>query len=244
MASKKAWTVVTAIALLSAAAGPAMAYIVPADVILSRMAAHRKGLGLTTLTVQGTRTINGHSSPLWAGVRAGRAWRVQTRSDHGTKVDLLIKDRRWRFELGGAPGRPTRVADDLILTFLFPVKADAGGKRGLAFLKRHKVNTRVLSLGRINGRIAYVIGAKPGDLTVPQIWIDKTLQVPLRFIYIDKSTNVVHEQVFAGYGTEVVDQWFPRTMQRLENGKVVQHTVINQISVNPSIDKDLLAPPS
>lgn len=244
MASKKAWTAVATIALLSAAAGPALAYIIPADVILSRMAAHRKGLGLSTLSVQGIRTRNLKASPMWGGLKAGRAWRVQTRSDNGTAVNLLVKDRQWNFQLGGAPGTPSRISDDLILTFLFPAKTDSGGKRGLAFLKRHKVKTRQLSLGRINGRIAYVIGAKPGDLSVPQIWIDKLLQVPLRFIYIDKSTNIVHEQVFGGYGTEVVDQWFPRTMQRLENGKVVEDIVINQLTVNPSIDKDLLAPPS
>src|SRR5690606_10704952 len=44
------------------------------------------------------------------------------------------------------------------------------------------VNTRVVSLRRINGRTAWVIGARALDESSPQMWFDKQTQRPVRVI--------------------------------------------------------------
>lgn len=243
MAGKKPWVAASVIALALTVAGSALAYIVPADVILSRIASHRKGLGIDTLILEGTHTRNGEAAPLWAAVQTGRAWRTQTRRGNSTEVDLLVKDRRWRFNLGSPAGTPERDPHDLILTFLFPTGSDSGGKRGEAFLKKHGIDDGTVSMGRADGRVAFIIGAKPWEPTKPQLWVDQELLVPLRLIYVDKGTNVVHEQRLSGYGGEMVDQWFPRRIEHLENGKVIERLEIRKLEVNPSVDKDLLSPP-
>jgi hypothetical protein len=44
------------------------------------------------------------------------------------------------------------------------------------------VDLSVTSLNLLEGRVAHVIGAKPGDLTHPQLWIDKSSDRPVRVI--------------------------------------------------------------
>lgn len=243
MAGKKPWVAAGVIALAGAIAAPAAAYIVPADVILSRIAKHRKKLGIDTLTVEGTHTRNQTKADWWAGLRRGRAFRSQVKSGDNTEVKLLVGDRRWTFNLGAAPSAPKKVSDDLMLTFLFPKSADPGGRRGSAFLKRHGIDDDTVSMGRFDGRVAYIIGAKPWEATKPQLWVDQQLLVPVRLVRVDKATNVVHEQRLMGFGGEMVDQWFPRRIERLENGKVVERFSVRRLAVNPSIDKDLLSAP-
>ena len=243
MAGKKRWLSAGVIAIALAFAGSAYAYILPADAILSKVATHRSGLGIKTLTVEGVRKQGELTSPVWHGVRTGKAYRVQTAKNGRTQVDLTIGERRWSFVLGSAAGSPQRVNDDLILQFVLPKGRDPGGKRGLKFLARHKVDDETVSLSRLDSRICYVIGAKPWETNKPQLWIDKELNVPVRLVTIDKQTNVIREQRLIGFGGELVDQWFPRRIEYLENGKVVDSLEFSSIEVNPPLDNDLFAPP-
>lgn len=237
----KQWGAAGVIALAGIIAVPAFGYILPADAILSGSISRRADLDISTLVFEGTHTVGGQPAPLWGAIEAGRAVRMQTERDGGTKVDLLTKGRRYNFTVGGAVSRPSTPKDDLLLTFVLPRSKDPGAKRSLAFLKRLGVDTEVVSMGRLDGRVAYVIGAKPWETNKPQMWLDKNLRVPLRLITTDGA--VVKEQRLTGYGTEVVDQFFPRVIERLENGKVVDRIEIFHLDVNADVDRDLLAPP-
>ena len=124
---------------------------------------------------------------------------------------------------------------------MLPRGKDPGAKRSLAFLKRHGIDESVVSLARFDDRVAFVIGAKPWETNKPQLWIDKELRVPLRLVTVNG--NVVEELRLLGYGSELVDQWFPRRIERWENGGLVEVTEISAIEVNAALDKDLLAPP-
>lgn len=230
------------IGVVALSAATALGYILPADAILSSIASKRSDLGIDTLVFEGRHTVNGETGPLWGALLAGRALRLQTERDGATQVRLLSGDREWRFSLGAAPSKPARDEHDLILSYVLPSKRDPGGKRGLAFLKAHGIDAETVSLGRFDDRVAFVIGAKPWETTKPQLWVDKSLRVPLRLVYVD-GKNVVHETRLLGFGTEVVDQWFPRVIERLENGVVRERLVVERIDVNEDVDRDLLAPP-
>jgi hypothetical protein len=243
MTGKKGWAVGSVMAIALAAATPALAYILPAEAILSKVGAHRAELYIDTLVVQGTRTRGAETSKVWWAFQSGKGHRLQVQGASGTAVTLTLSERRWHFTLGGAAGAPTRVRGDLFQDLLFPKAADPGAKRGMALLSRYGIDADQVALSRQDGRIAYVIGAKPWEGTKPQLWIDKELKVPVRLVSVDAKTNVVEDLRLSGYGSELVDQWFPRRIERWENGALVEVTELSAIEVNPAFDRDLLAPP-
>lgn len=238
----KQWGAASVIALAAGImAGPALAYILPADAVLSGSVSRRSGLGIKTIVFEGHHTVGGKRAPLWGAIDAGRAVRMQVERDGRTQVDLLVKDRRYTFQVGGAPSPATRAKDDLLLSLVLPRAKDSGAKRALAFLKKLGIDPEQVSMGRFDGRTAYVIGAKPWEANKPQLWLDKDLRVPLRLVYLDGAT--VRERRLTGYGTEVVDQFLPRVIETLDNGKVVERIEITRIDVNAAVDRDLLVPP-
>ncbi|MCB9648497.1 MAG: hypothetical protein H6730_18140 [Deltaproteobacteria bacterium] len=241
MTGKKGWAAASVTAIALATASPGLAYILPTDAILSKVGAHRSELSIDTVVVQGTRTRGDQTSKVWWAFKTGKGHRLQVQDASGTAVTLTVGDRRWSFTLGGAAGSPSRIKSDLFQDLLFPKSADPGGKRGETFLGKNGIDGSEVSLSRQDGHIAYVIGAKPWETSKPQLWIDKELRVPLRLITVNG--NVVEELRLLGYGSELVDQWFPRRIERWENGALVEVTEISAIEVNAALDKDLLAPP-
>ena len=244
MTGKKRWAAGGVMAVALALGAPALAYILPADAILSKVGAHRAELSIDALLVEGTRTRGDQTRKVWWAFRTGKGHRLQVQGPDGTQVTLTVGDRTWQFALGAGGATPTRIKSDLFQDLLFPRSADPGGKRGEAFLGRNGIDASVVALSRHDGRIAYVIGAKPWEGNKPQLWIDKELKVPLRLVTVNAATNVVEELRLSGFGGELVDQWFPRRIERWENGALVEVTEVSAIEVNPELDKDLLAPPS
>lgn len=241
MAGKKRWLGASAVTLLALSAAPAWAYILPADAILASVAKQRSKLGVDTLVLQGRYQRGDASARIWQAVDAGKAYRLQVERQGATQVQLTVGTKRWQFPLGGASGAPTRVTDDLVLGFLLPSKADPGGRRGTAFLKRHGIDTKTVTLARQGGRVAYVIGAKPWETDKPQLWVDKDLRAPLRLITVKDGTR--REVRYLGLGGELTAEFFPRRIERWENGALVESIEYDKIDVNPKIDADLFAAP-
>jgi hypothetical protein len=105
------------------------------------------------------------------------------------------------------------------------------------------IDISVSSLGRIDGRIALVVGAEFPDQTVPQLWIDKETFHPLGII------------VFGGrspYGTQTgflevrYSNWqqigkisYPMQIEFIQDGVVVRTIKVDDYHINPSFSKDL-----
>ena len=74
---------------------------------------------------------------------------------------------------------------DLALRLLVHTQPD-----GLArTLTEQGVDVTVTSLGRFNDRIAFVLGARYPDESVPQLWFDRETLLPLRWLLIRPSED-------------------------------------------------------
>lgn len=241
---RKGLVVVIALLAITTFSSIAFAYILPADAILSSVAKRRGKIALESIVVEGTLEV-GPNAPhaVWEALVPGKAHRVEHKLADKTIVTTTIGARRWTHALGERAPRPEIVTDDLWMTFIGAPESDAGGKRGLAFCERLKIDTSVVSLSRLDKRVAFVIGAKPWETNKPQLWIDKKLRVPVRLIRVDASGNVIDQQLH-GFGSPVTGEWYPRHYEVYENGTLKERITYDQVEINEPVEPALLAPPS
>ncbi|MEQ8278074.1 MAG: hypothetical protein RMA76_28495 [Deltaproteobacteria bacterium] len=233
-----------AIVAITACSSIAYAYILPADAILSSVSKRRSKIALKSLVVEGTLEVGTDAPhPVWEVLVPGKAHRIEHKLQDKTIVQTTVGARRWTQTLGQAAERAKIVTDDPFMTFLGAASSDPGGKRGLAFCDRLKIDTSVVSLSRLDKRVAFVIGAKPWETNKPQLWIDKILRVPVRLVTVDGSGNVVDQQLH-GFGSAVTGEWYPRTYERYDNGTLTQRVVYDQVQVNVPVEPQLLEPPT
>lgn len=104
------------------------------------------------------------------------------------------------------------------------------------------VNVNRVSLGRYNGKIAYVIGAQYPDETVPQVWIDKKTFLPLRWIVTRKKPGSPATGVEVRYEdwrpletskSKPPSRFYPFTITILENNRVVSQRKAVECVRNP-----------
>jgi hypothetical protein len=103
------------------------------------------------------------------------------------------------------------------------------------------VNVPVTSLGRFNGKIAYVVGAQYPDESVSQIWIEKETFRPMRWL-MTKTTisgeptileiQYQNWQLFDG-------NWYPVQITFIENQRLVREIRVDNVQINPSFTEDL-----
>lgn len=196
---------------VSLEAGPAMAYVEPAYVLLEKAAARRADLGFATLVAEG-RTPDG--TAVWTAIRSGRAVRIEIRhEDQPTEVEVTRGRARYRFEAGAADAKATNLAAAPLLELLGTASKDPAGRRGLAMLERMGVDTSRVRIDLFDGHPAYVIGAERGDETTPQLWLDKRLLVPVRWVLPGGEDVRLY-----GYHQPTTGPWFPERIVRQGGG--------------------------
>ena len=105
------------------------------------------------------------------------------------------------------------------------------------------IDISVSSLGRIDGRIALVVGAEFPDQTVPQLWIDKETFRPLGIIVFGAKSP---------YGTQTgfleirYSNWqpigkisYPMRIEFIQDGVIVRTIEVDDYQINPSFSKDV-----
>ena len=156
---------------------------------------------------------------------------------------LTTDGKRWRFAAGKPAGPPERISSDLFLTFLARLDGDPGGRNGILFLKRHQIDSEAVSLGRIDKRIAYVIGGRSWETDKPQLWIDKEYLVPIRLITKGEDGAMIDVRLL-GWGSGSTDEWYPRRIETWRNGTLVEATTYDRARLNDSLEPSLFEPPS
>ena len=231
---------------LLAAAAPAAAYVLPADAILAGVAKRRSELGFETLVLEGYRGMaRGPNAPtVWLAIKPGVGNRLEVKRGNETTVTLTVGRRRWTFTEGSRPGRRERMRADLNVDFLGATELDPEGKRGLAFCDAHRIDDEIVNLGRIDQRVAYVIGAKSWEPDRPQLWIDKGFNVPVRLIAVDKKTKSVTDTRLLGYGSAQTGEWYPQRIEVWRDGELVERTMFTRARVNEPLNDGLFRPPS
>jgi hypothetical protein len=103
------------------------------------------------------------------------------------------------------------------------------------------IDVEVVSLGRFDEKIVYVIGAKYPDESIPQVWIEKDSFRPLRLLLgSGHSDDVASREIqFADFKLLAQGKSYPTRILFLENGKIVKVHAMEAFRVDLTIPKHL-----
>jgi hypothetical protein len=102
------------------------------------------------------------------------------------------------------------------------------------------INLQIVSLGRFNERVAYVIGAKYPDESVPQVWIDKTTFRPVRLILPPGNQDAPLKEIeYLDYTQAGNGESYPTRILFFENGTLVKMHVMDTLEINAHISDQL-----
>ncbi len=146
----------------------------------------------------------------------------------GERVYLLNKGRSAVVENGVLSSAKPAAADTYPELFLY--RSRTALVKRLAALG---VDVSVSSLGRHDGRIAFVLGAGYPDETPPQLWVDKESKLPVRWIAADGT-----EARFAGW-RKVGKARYPRRITLYEAGREVRILDVRDVRENVKFSGDL-----
>lgn len=220
----------------------AQAYIDPAPVILEKAARARAALDLQSLRVEGAHIEGRDRHPLERGFAVGTGYYTEIRlGPEAVLIELVRDGRRWSHRLGEAAGTPSPHSQDLWLTMVVHDARDPGGRNALAFLRHHGIDPSVVSLGRQQRRPVYIIGAQPGQLDVPQLWLDKELLVPVRLMR--KDGDDLRETLLLGFHGPVTGPFFPEEIEERVGDRVLRTTRIDRVEPNAPLEPRRLEAP-
>ena len=110
-------------------------------------------------------------------------------------------------------------------------------------LSERGINTKVSSLGRFEGQIAFVIGAVYPDLTPAQIWIDKETLLPIRWIVqgAEAGGDAVQFEIRYLEWRKIEGIWYPDHIEFVRNGTPVRLIQVENAILNPEFSRELFS---
>jgi hypothetical protein len=244
---------IAALAVAIAAALPAGAYVPPASAILRRVAQRRDEVGLSSMQVQGTLVLSGAAASLAraSGLAPGAAGSGEV----SVPAAVFVKSPgRCRLELTtagvAASERPSlsargpRVAGHRGLEALpaavalvegvCALLAERGvGDRGLAqALTARGVALSEVALGRLDGRVAFVLGGLPREAR-PQAWIDKQSFQPIRLVA--RFGAATRDVRLLDFGAAVGGEGFPRAVEVWDGAQLEARFTAEKLTPNPRL---------
>jgi hypothetical protein len=238
---------------LALAAAPALAYLLPPAAVLRLMGERRARLELTSLEVIGTLQLERA-----AAARLGPALRIGAPApvvEVPARFQLKVPGR-CRLELlpqnvaeaerpfltvrdgnvsgrGGLESVPAAVAlaRSTCALLATSVAGDASDAYAAA-LSRLKVGLTDVSLGRFDGRVAYVIGGRDKDRK-PLLFVGKDDYQPMRLVVPEGSA--LEDVRFVGWGSHVGGDWFPRAVEAWEGTTLQLRLTTEKATANPKI---------
>ncbi len=242
-----------AAAVALAAALPAIAYILPVQGILRRMGERRAALSLDALEVTGTLTAERDAAERLAAAAGARAAggvvsvpaRFRMKVPGRCRLELAPPDVPEQArpylavrdaKLSGSGGLDqipaavalVRAACALLAT---PVAGDASDAYA-AMLGRRGVALGDATLGRFDGRIAYVVGGRAAD-SKPLLFVEKDGFRPLRLVSSDAGALV--DVRLLGWGSPTGGDWFPRAAEVWDKAGVRLRFTTEKASANPKL---------
>jgi len=238
----------------AALALPALAYLLPTTAVLKHLGLRREALAISTLQVEGTLQALGHSAELLQAVLG------QPAGAPNLPARLLIKvPGRCRLEIAGAtpadspylllregrPGPEGALASDpaatalvrAVCTLLATSTAGDASQNFAAALARRGVSLADESLGRFDGRLAYVIGGRPHD-PKPLLFVDKDGFQPLRLVAAEGGALL--DVRLLGWGSPTGGDWFPRAVEVAEGEDLRLRFTTERTSANAHLPEGAL----
>jgi hypothetical protein len=236
-------------AALAAAAGllvaaPALAYLLPATAIV-RMAAEARG-GLELNAVEATGALEWHGAALLAGVPPNATARLLLKTPNRARLELLSADaadderpaamiREERLAGRGGLERQPAVAAllrGLVTLLTWPTGAE-GQALGVALVRRG-VRLDEVSLGRFNGRLAWVLGGRQNDpRSPPRALVDKESWMPLQLVFVDGGAT--WEVRLVDWGSAVGGDRVPRAIEVWKGPELQLRFNTEKATANPRL---------
>lgn len=249
-----------AAALLAlAGALPALAYVLPVQGILRRMGERRAALELAALEVTGTLVAEGTSAERLsavlrqrpAGATASAPARLAVKVPGRCRLELapaglaegerpFVAVRDGKLASGGGLGElPAAVAlvRGACTLLAVPTGGDASGAYAAA-LARRGIGVADASLGRFDGQIAFVIGARASEPR-PRLFVGKQGFQPLRLVA--EEGGALRDVRLLGWGSPTGGDWFPRAAEVWEGERAELRFTTERAQANPKL-AELLFP--
>ena len=231
-------TVLAAVSLL-ALARPALAWIPPADFLVGKMADRRKGV--KTLRARGIRTYSGRSfdggkqdvtETIEANI-ADASYRLERKTPRGIYLEVSDGKRRVSVNDGkvGTVEADPRPLERLLFT-------GAPKDELLAAMQAFGIRMDVVGLTRLDGKIAWIIGAKEGDTNAPALWIEKDRSLPLKLTDPRAKRTVLYD----GWNEPGSAGVVPARLTILMGDDISETLKIEETKVNPKLGADLFKP--
>ncbi|RZB38304.1 MAG: hypothetical protein SRB2_00052 [Desulfobacteraceae bacterium Eth-SRB2] len=228
-------------ALVTCLYAPTNAYVLPGPYILKLMT---QNLGKAkSLLVSQTLAIH-DESPQKIGVELSETlryvfpetFRSDTLSENGNRIHVLSKGKAVTVIDGKIADESDNRYDRYKDILLFKPREMLKDKLSLL-----GVDVTVSSLGRFQGKPAYVLGAQYPDETTPQIWLDKDTFRPFRWIMTSKPEQSRENRLEVRYleWQKFQKTWYPMRIEFFMAGVRVREIHVQNINVNSSFSKEL-----
>jgi hypothetical protein len=233
---------------------PAMAYLLPSAAVLRHLGQRRESLELTALEASGTLTADGPFAerlnaalgrPPGGGATVqarflmkvpGRCRLEVTGASPAESPFVALRDGKLSGQ-GGLDADPSSVA--LLRALCTLLGTSTAGDASAAYsaaLTRRGVALAEESLGRFDGRVAYVIGGKAKDPR-PLCWVDKDGFQPLRLLAVEGGT--LQDVRLLGWGSPTGGDWFPRAVEEVQGEQLRLRFTTERVTPNPRFPEPL-----
>lgn len=237
--------VVTAAVLLPTSV--AQGYVLPADFLMKLLVEKRRELNARDLSAQLSTEVEGSDAPVdeYLYLKVPERLRLRAQSEAGASVYIEREGQR----AAGPENAPKRLSGVVDLTAALFVPGgrdlDEASARLLAALRAAGVDTSVVSLGRYEKTVAYIIGARAFEPDKPQVWLYKSSFQPLRTVLFDRSKSPPSrvETRFLDYGSAAGGEYLPAVIEVYRDGKRVRRAELGKLSVNQSLPETLFELP-
>jgi len=227
--------------LLSCLYAPTNAYVLPGPYLLEQMT---QNLGKAkSLLVSQTLVIH-DDSPQKSGMKLSETlryvfpemFRSDTLSKNVHRIHVLSKGEALTVIDETVSNKSKNCYDHYKDLLLFRFRKNLQDKTFLP-----GVDITVSSLGRFQGKPAYILGAQYPDETVPQVWLDKDTFRPFRWIMTGKAEQSQENNFEVRYfeWRKVHHIWYPMRIEFFATGNLVREIHVKNIKVNPSFPDDL-----
>ncbi|WP_319521280.1 hypothetical protein [uncultured Desulfosarcina sp.] len=111
-------------------------------------------------------------------------------------------------------------------------------------LNRLGVETAICSLGRVDERVVFVLGARYPDESVSQVAIDKTTFLPVRLLLVDQKSDTAGSRLEIVYRNweKLQSGWFPMQVQFSMDNRLVREIRVASLRLNTSISVETMDP--
>jgi hypothetical protein len=247
------------VAAAAAVALPAAAYVLPTAAVLRRLGERRAAVGAEALEAAGTLDAQGPAAERLAqltglpaaGARLSAPARLLVKVPRRCRLELAppetpeaerpfvaLRDARLSGPLADVPAAAALVRATCALLAV-PTAGDASEPYAAALAARG-VAVAETTLGRFDGRLAYVVGGRAADAK-PLAWIDKETYQPMRLVSREGAALV--DVRLLGWGSATGGDWLPRAVEVLEGDQPRLRFTTERAAANPKLAEALFGGP-